>query len=70
MNAFRTAACSIEGRTHLIVMVVGILIGCFAGLLLWEFTTFADIIIFIGCIVSAAGAQQFCQWIVRCRDES
>ena len=65
MGSLTKALRSKEGRAHLFVMFLGILIACAGGYLFRTSAVLCDIVVIVGSVVSMAGAEQFCRLIVR-----
>ena len=58
-----------EGRIHLLMIVVGILIACVGGAVTQSSDVLCDIVVIVGAVVSMVGAQQFCRLLIKLRDE-
>jgi len=69
MESLTKALRSKEGRTHLFVMFLGILIACAGGYLTQASAMLCDIVVIVGSVISMAGAEQFCRLVIRFRED-
>lgn len=70
MESLTLALKSKEGKLHLLLMAVGIVVACVGGALTQSSTVLCDLVVIVGSVISMAGAEQFCRLIVRFQGES
>ena len=69
MDSLLAALRSKEGRVHLCVMAVGIVVACLGGFLFKDAGIACDIAVIAGSGISMVAVDQFCRLVIRLRGD-